>query len=270
MKIKDLVIIIMILVLDAQLLCMAETNESAAKDRYNVAKSEIESSNVLTSDETDSGSIHNRVTKNAPDDKGNDMVSSGQLLSQAGRFAEAEELFKYALAYWQTTPPAAPRFKADCLNNLGLLYEKQQKFDQALPCYQQALTVEETLPGDNQSLALKALTLDNMAQVYRRQSKFSEAEPLYKQALEIEDKIMAPNDQDHAITRFNLSLLYLESGQYSLSEPLMTKSMSILKKTLGETNPDYLNLYPYYLDLLRKTNRGQQADELQKKYLHKG
>jgi tetratricopeptide (TPR) repeat protein len=102
-----------------------------------------------------------------------------------------------------------------------------------------------------------------MAQAYRLQGKLQEAEPFYKKALAIEEKSMSSNDQDHAITMFNLSLLYFQLEKYDKCEPLMVQSLAILKKTLGETNPDYLNVYKYYLALLRKTNRSQQADALE-------
>lgn len=211
--------------------------------------------------EVDSGSIQTRVTsRGLPPDHGKDLTVKAVALSTMGSYDESERLFKEALAYWQKSPPKDILRRASCLNNLALLYEKENRLAEAVPLYKEALAIEETQSGNDQSLAL---TLDNLAQVYRRQGQFDEAEPLYKKALKIEEKIMKPDDQDHAITMFNLSLLYFGQGKYQLCEPLMVRSLAVLKNTLGETSPSYLNIYPYYLSLLRKTNRASEADRVE-------
>ncbi len=209
----------------------------------------------------DPGSVQNRFSVQPKGNSGDDMSCQAQLLSTSGRYGEAEQLFKAALAYWDKNPQANQKGRPHCLNNFGLLYANQRKYDQAIPLYKEALSFEEKLLPDNDPLV--ALTLDNMAQAYRLQGELQEAEPLYVKALAIEEKSMSPDDQDHAITMFNLSLLYFQLEKYDKCEPLMVQSLVVLKKTLGETNPDYLSVYKYYPALLRKTNRSQQADVLE-------
>jgi tetratricopeptide (TPR) repeat protein len=216
---------------------------------------------TVFADQEDKGTIQNRVlSKEYAPDHGRDLGRQAQALSSSGKYAESEALFKEALAYWQEHPPASDLMVANCLNNLGLVYEKQDKFKEAIQAYEKSLSIQERNPENK---VLLAMTLDNLAQVYRRQGTFDRAEALYKRALAVEDTVMSPDDQDHAITKFNLSLLYFQQGKYDLSEPLMTSSLAVLKKTLGETNPAYLNVYPYYLALLRKTSRAGEADKLE-------
>jgi len=211
----------------------------------------------------DRGSVQNRISPipEESSDSGTDKSNQAQLLSNEGRYGEAEELFKAALAYWDQTPPVEPHSRPSCLTNLGLLYASERHYDQAIPYYERALSYEEKALSTNDPLI--ALTVDNLAQAYRLQGKLQEAEPLYLKALAIEEKSMLPDDKDHAITMFNLSLLYLQLKKYDKCEPLMVQSLAVLRKNLGEHNPDYLNVYKYYLALLRRTNRSQQANILE-------
>ena len=210
---------------------------------------------------SDRGSVQNRVITKTIGDSGNDMVSQADSLFAAGRYREAEQLFRQALTYWDKTTRVEQHSRPSCLTSLGLLYANERNYDKAIPCYKQALSFEEKSLSANDPLI--ALTLDNLAQAYRLKGKLPEAEPLYLKALGIEQKSMLPDDQDRAITMFNLSLLYLQLKKYDKSEPLMLQSLAVLEKKLGENSPDYLNVYKYYLALLRKTNRSQQADVLE-------
>lgn len=216
--------------------------------------------------DTGKRSIASRLRMPLTGDKGSEMVDQGEFLAGSGRYWEAERLFKNALAYWQSTHPRSLMYKPSCLNSLGQLYERQRKFDQAVFVYNQALSEEEAFPGDENILALKTLTLNNLSRIYCRQKNFAAAEPLYKQSLAIADKITTADDPDRAMAMFDCSLLYLAEGRYALSEPMMVKSMATLKKICGENNPTYVGLCPYYVTLLRKTNRKQQADEFEKKH----
>ncbi len=61
----------------------------------------------------------------------------------------------------------------------------------------------------------------------------------------------------------NLALLYDTQGQYAQAEPLYLRALAILEKALGPEHPNVATSLENYADLLRKTDRNAEAEELE-------
>ncbi len=63
----------------------------------------------------------------------------------------------------------------------------------------------------------------------------------------------------------NLALLYDTQGQYAQAEPLYLRALAILEKALGPEHPNVASGLENYADLLQKTGRTAEADELEER-----
>ncbi len=113
-----------------------------------------------------------------------------ELYRTQGRYAEAEPLYRRALAIDEKALGSDHPNVATDLNNLALLYHNQGKHAEAEPLYKRALAIDEKALGfDHPDVAMD---LNNLAGPYHAQSRYVEAEPLYKRALAIWKKVLGP------------------------------------------------------------------------------
>jgi tetratricopeptide (TPR) repeat protein len=96
-------------------------------------------------------------------------------LYRAGRYAEAIPLVQQALAiYEKALGPDHPDV-ATAVNNLALLYDKQDRTAEAEPLYKRALAIDEKALGPDHPNVVTVL--NSLAELYRDQGRYAEAEP---------------------------------------------------------------------------------------------
>ena len=61
----------------------------------------------------------------------------------------------------------------------------------------------------------------------------------------------------------NLGLLYHNQGNYAEAEPLYKRSLAIWEKNLGPEHPKVATSLENYADLLRKMDRGAEAEKME-------
>ena len=128
-----------------------------------------------------------------------------------GRDAEAEPLYKHALAIDEKIlGPDHPSFARD-LNNLAELYRIQGRYAKSEPLIKRSLAILEVAFGsDHPDLAF---VLNNLALLYLAQSRYAEAEPLFKRALAIMEKAFGPGHPHVAVSMENYAALLRETGR---------------------------------------------------------
>ncbi len=115
------------------------------------------------------------------------------------------------------------------------LYQ-QEKYNEAIPLAEQALTIIKEKLGETHPLT--AVMLNSLARVYENQGRYTEAEPLYQQALAIRKQQLGENHLDTATSLNNLAVVYFFQGRYTEAEPLYKEALAIRKQQLGENHPD--------------------------------
>ncbi|MCI0423971.1 MAG: tetratricopeptide repeat protein, partial [Acidobacteria bacterium] len=164
------------------------------------------------------------------------MNQAGYYLNERTQYAEAEPLFKRALAIREKAHGAMHPDVATSLNNLASLYNNLGKHAAAEPLFQRALAIKErALGAEHPSVAT---SLNNLALLYNDQGKYAEAEPLYQRALAISEKAHGAEHPDVAISINNLALLYNNQGKDAEAEPLYQRALAIREKVLGAEHPD--------------------------------
>ncbi len=99
---------------------------------------------------------------------------------EVGRYAEAEAHFQRALAIVEIGLGHDHPETAFVLNDLALLYSKQDRHAEAEPLYQRALTIRQaSLPADHPDLAE---SLENYAALLRETGRSDEAEEMEARA----------------------------------------------------------------------------------------
>lgn len=226
----------------------------------------------------------------------------GGLYYRRGKYAQAEPLYQRALAIReQTLGPLHPDV-ATSLNNLALLYYHQAKYTQAEPLNQRALAIREQVLGPfhptlaitlnhlarlyakqgrfleaealyQRDLAITeqalgshhsdvAITLNDLGQLYADQERYAEAETIYQRALSMQQQALGTQHPRAATTLYNLGLLYTSQGRYAEAEPAYQNALAIQEQTLGPDHPYTLMTLEHYAQLLLKTEREQDAQEL--------
>jgi tetratricopeptide (TPR) repeat protein len=153
---------------------------------------------------------------------------------------------------------------------LGRFYSGQGAYEQALPWYEQCVSVtRERLGEEHPSVAT---SLNNLAVLYYFQGRYAAAEPLYLQALKLRKRLLGEEHPHVASSLNNLALLYSSQGRYTQAEPLYLQALELSKRLLGEEHPhvalslnNLANLYylqrryaeaePLYLQALKLRKR---------------
>jgi CHAT domain-containing protein/uncharacterized protein HemY len=225
-------------------------------------------------------------------------------LDNAGRYSEAEPLYKQSLAIRQKVLGPNHFEVAASLNSLVLLYGKQGRYSEAIPLAWLALTIDEEALGPDRpevatlvnnlaelyrrqgryanaellckrSLAIRekvlgpdhldiAMSLNNLAGLYENQGRYADAEPLYKRALAINEKGLGPDHPVVALNLSNLAALYFDQGRYSDAEPLLQRSLAVREKTLGPDHPDVAGALNDLALLYERQGRYADAEPLYK------
>ena len=111
------------------------------------------------------------------------VPEAARLLNQAGyylylraRYAEAEPLFRRALAIREAALGPDHPDTATSLNNLAVLLRAQGRYAEAEPLLRRALAIREAALGPDHPDT--AISLNNLAVLLQAQGRYAEAEPL--------------------------------------------------------------------------------------------
>jgi len=120
----------------------------------------------------------------------------------------------------------------------GNYYDKQGRYGEADPLYQQALAISQRLRSDEN---LKDVTifnnqveshiLKNLAELCRKQGRYTDAETLYQ-------RILGGDHRDDAQSLNNRALLYYDQGRYSEAETFHKQALAMYQRIFDGDHPD--------------------------------
>ncbi|GAB4578296.1 MAG: hypothetical protein Fur0022_10310 [Anaerolineales bacterium] len=139
-------------------------------------------------------------------------------------YAAAEVQYKRALAYCREAKTRDMRGEAACLNNLGILAQMREQFDQALDFYQQAVETYQKA-GDRQG---EGNTLANLGGLAASRGDFPLAietfQRVFALALETGDRHGQGHAQNH------LGQIAMNLGQYEAAHDYYTRALRIYQE----------------------------------------
>jgi tetratricopeptide (TPR) repeat protein len=186
-------------------------------------------------------------------------------LESKGRYAEAEPLYRRALAIDEATDAPDRPEMASRLNNLANLLRTMNRLSDAEPLFRRALAINENRFGADHPIV--ATNLSNLAGALEEMTRLDEAEPLYRRALAIDEASQGPDHPDVATDLNNLAGLLLRTSRPGDAEPLYRRALAIFEASYGPDHPRVATVLNNLASLLRDTNRLGEAEPLYRRAL---
>jgi CHAT domain-containing protein len=187
-----------------------------------------------------------------------------QVYGDMGRDAEAEPLYKRALAIMEKSAGLDSADIAPELNNLAALDERQLRYAEAEPLFKRALAIREKALAANHPDV--GQSLNNLATLYERQDRHADSEPLFKRALAIYQKI--PSAAPAVATLLNnLGQVAKAEGRYADAEGAIKQSLAIREKVLGRDHVDVARSLNNLADLYQRQARYADAEPIYQRAL---
>jgi WD40 repeat protein/CHAT domain-containing protein/tetratricopeptide (TPR) repeat protein len=155
---------------------------------------------------------------------GTAITSLASVYHQLGRYAEAEPLYKHALAIAESLGPDRADV-ARLLNDLARLYRNQGRHAEAEPLLRRTLAITEQALGSAHPDVARAL--NELGVVYQILSRYSDAEPLHKRALGIYELTLGHEHTSVATALNNLAELFRVQSRFTEAEPLYRRALAI-------------------------------------------
>ncbi len=159
----------------------------------------------------------------------------GQVYLEIGRYEQAQEMQRVALAINRKLHGAESKEAAASLNELGLAYARDGRFADAVAAHQEALAIRRHLPGDND--AAVAESLSNLGAMYTQQGKVAEGKALVEEALRIREKKFGPRSLDAASSLRSLSIILGDEGKWAEAEAMAREVLEIRREQIGPEDP---------------------------------
>jgi len=166
----------------------------------------------------------------------NPIGNLANLYWSAGRYTEAEPLYRRAQAIQEAWGASTPEF-AITLRNLANLYFRLGRYAEAEPIAWKALAMQEkTLGPDHPAVATSLRTI---AVIERNLGRTEDGLPLLRRSLAILEKTFGPDHPEVAAGRNALANSLIVLGRYDEAEPLARSALAIREAALP---PDHLDL----------------------------
>lgn len=174
------------------------------------------------------------------------------LYMDAGKYAQAEELFQRAVHIWAQLGPEHPH-TARVFSNLAVLQMLEGRYDEAESFVQRALHIQERLLGPEHPQI--AFALSNLAAVYEGQEKYALAETVFLRVLNIRERRLEVDHPDIAFSLTKLANLYRDQGKYEQAEQYYLRALAIGEQRLGPEHHRMVKMRQDYDSLLEQRRK---------------
>jgi tetratricopeptide (TPR) repeat protein len=188
------------------------------------------------------------------------MNELGMLLTTRADYAQAEPLYRRALAIDEQSLGKDHSNVAIRLNNLAQLLHDTNRLAEAEPLMRRVLEILENPDGD--PLPDLAGALHNLARLLFATKRLDEAEPLMRQTLTMDEQYFGKDHTNVARGLSNLSQLLKETNRLSEAERLIRRALVIDEQSFGEDHPKVAIRLNNLAWMLRDTNRLDEAEPL--------
>jgi tetratricopeptide (TPR) repeat protein len=188
------------------------------------------------------------------------MNQLGLLFTSKALHANAEPLYRRALAINEKRLGTDHHHVAVNLNNLALLFQATNRLGEAELLYRRALAIDEKrFSTDHPAVARN---LNNLAALLEDTDRFSEAERLYRRALAINEKNFGSDHPRVATSLNNLAALLRATNRLGEAERLYRRALAIDEKSFDPDHPQVARDLNNIALLLHATNRLGEAEPL--------
>jgi len=199
----------------------------------------------------------------------------GNLYRDTGRFAEAENALKKAVAILDRG--SGPNFElAQALNNLGGVYLNQEMFSDAEKLFKRSLAVYEKLPAGKLRNIWRGNGINNLAVLYGTEANARAENGQKEQANQAYDNMISmineviplwsrefgPTHQNIAVLLQNRGEAYAKRNQFDRAEPDLRESLKLKLQYLAARDPTIATSKNSLANVLVEQKKYPEAEEL--------
>jgi tetratricopeptide (TPR) repeat protein len=166
-----------------------------------------------------------------------------KVLDDAGKSAEAENLYRSAIAEYERLRGREDKETLSIRNDLGVALYDEDKFVEAEAEHRDVLKLREKILGPEHPDTLTSR--DNMAMAEEDQGKYAEAEAEHRAALQIREKVLGPTRLDTLTSRDNLAAAIEDEGKYAEAAAEFRRIVKIKEQVFGPEDPETLGSRNY-------------------------
>ncbi|MEO1086621.1 MAG: tetratricopeptide repeat protein, partial [Acidobacteriota bacterium] len=154
----------------------------------------------------------------------------GEIYTKRDHPEKAADLAREVLDIRRTRLPANHPEIAHSANELGMIYGRLQRFDEADVLLQEALSIREA--GDDDEL--EALTLNNLGNLRWRQGLLTDAEAFHRRALALRESLPEPDPVRIGDSANNLGVLLNALSRPKEAVPFFERALEAHAESYGE------------------------------------
>ena len=143
---------------------------------------------------------------------------------------------------------------------LGRFYKGQGLYAQALPWFEQCLSVTRSHFGSEHSQV--ATSLSNLACIYQALGRYSEVEPLLVEALELDKRLLGEQNVCVSISLINLASLYKIQGRYDDAETMFLQALELSKYWREEDKTFLITCLTHLVELYFEQDEYEKAESV--------
>jgi tetratricopeptide (TPR) repeat protein/CHAT domain-containing protein len=178
-----------------------------------------------------------QTTSNNPDiDKVEAMNAQILALYRQGQYSQALDLAIKALQFAEETLGPESSATADCLNDLGGMYQNMGNYTNAEAMFKRGLEIREKVLGPEHPFT--ARNLNNLGVLYTLMGRYTNAEPLLQRALAINEKVVGPESRATAVSLSSLGNLYQAVGDYTRSAVYAERVLVMARDSYGPNSTE--------------------------------
>ena len=177
-----------------------------------------------------------------------------ELLVTVGRVGEAEPLYRRAIAVVEKTHGAG---LADMVDNLGVLFLRQEKGVGAEALFRRALALRTAALGRTDGATLGAM--HHLSQALGMQKRYTEAERLLLEELAIVEENRMQRSAPHGFVLAELALVQLAQRRYAEGERYLEAVSAFATELPAVQQEGVAELFKAYAHLLRGAKRNRDA-----------
>ncbi|MEZ0309748.1 MAG: tetratricopeptide repeat protein, partial [Ramlibacter sp.] len=175
------------------------------------------------------------------------------------RFDLAAPLYARALAIHQKN--SNERSAAVVLQNVGEMYAKLKRFDEAEVAYRRSISIVARLQGGEHADVMRYLL--DLGDMYQTQGRLTDALQVYNRIEEVRFRKLGPNHWQYAEALNRQGVIHAKQRRPATAEPLFSKAMTIWERALG---PDHGYVAQAQDNLAGELLKLRQYDRAEKHY----
>lgn len=159
----------------------------------------------------------------------------GQLKTRQKEFAQAEALFRRALAIRERVLGKDHPSLIPAINNLASVQAAAGNVAQAEPLFRRALELNDRAFGQQHASA--AAPLNSLARILFRRNDYAAAAPLLTRLLAIKEEALGANHPEVAAILTSLARVRTAEGDHAAAEQLARRALAIREQTESANSP---------------------------------